>query len=274
MATTIIIAVLIFIIAAVIYVFLIMPRVADAADMELLACDYAHRGLWDDKIPENSLPAFELAAREGYGIELDIRLCADGRIMVFHDASLRRMCGSDRRFGELTYAQLRTLSLAGTKEKIPTLGEVLALVAGRVPLLIEVKSENGDIALCKKAAKLLDDYPGPFCVESFDPLVLRWFKNYRPRYARGQLVARGRTKGDLPLRDRLLRLALSSMLFNVLSRPDFIAVDKGCQGNISFKICTALFRAKAFVWTVRTPDEYRVVKSGGKHAIFENIRPR
>ena len=109
---------LLIIIAAVIYISLIMPRAIDGADMDLLCCDYAHRGLWNEKVPENSLAAFELAVRAGYGIELDIQLTRDGRIVVFHDVTLRRMCGVDRRLCDLTLAELKTLRLLGTNQQI------------------------------------------------------------------------------------------------------------------------------------------------------------
>ena len=267
----VLIIMLLIIIAAVIYISLIMPRAIDGADMDMLCCDYAHRGLWNEKIPENSLAAFELAARAGYGIELDIQLSKDGRIVVFHDATLKRMCGVNRHVCDLTLAELKTLGLAGTNHQIPTLVEVLQLIDGRVPLLIELKGEDVDTTLCSRAAKVLDNYRGAFCVESFNPVILSWFKNYRPRYARGQLVTdliKEKRNGN-----KLLSFVLSQMLLNFLSRPDFIAVDKKYQSKISFKICTGLFRVKAFVWTVRTPNEFVQAHRSGKYTIFEKINP-
>lgn len=262
---------LLIIIVAVIYVSLIMPRSIDGADMELLCCDYAHRGLWNEKVPENSLAAFELALRAGYGIELDIQLSRDGRIVVFHDVSLKRMCGVERRLCDLTFAEIRNLRLLGTNQHIPTLVEVLQLVDGKVPLLIELKGDDIDTTLCSRVAKILDNYGGAFCVESFNPMMLSWFKNYRPRYARGQLVTdfiKEKRRGN-----KFLSFLLSHMLLNFLSRPDFIAVHKKYQSKISFKMCTGLFRAKAFVWTVRHPKEYIDAHRSGKYTIFERINP-
>jgi len=262
---------LLVIISAVIYIFLVMPRAVDSADMDMLSCDYAHRGLWDERYPENSLPAFELAARAGYGIELDIQLSKDGKVVVFHDTSLKRMCGVERKVCDLTLAELKTLKLAKSSYQIPTLTEVLELVDGRVPLLVELKGEDMDTTLCGYAAKILDDYRGAFCIESFNPIMLSWFKSYRPRYARGQLVTdlmREKRKGS-----KLLSFALSHMLLNFLSRPDFIAIDKKYQGKVCFKLCVGLFRAKAFVWTVKTPQEYISAHKSGKYTIFEKIRP-
>lgn len=262
---------LLIVIAAVIYISLIMPRTIDGADMDLLSCDYAHRGLWNEKVPENSLAAFELAARSGYGIELDIQLTKDGKIVVFHDFGLKRMCGVERRVSDLTLAELKALRLLDTNQQIPTLGEALSLVDGRVPLLIELKGEDIDTMLCARAAKILDNYRGAFCVESFNPIILSWFKNYRPRYARGQLVTdfiKEKRRGN-----KFLSFLLSHMLLNFLSRPDFIVIHKKYQFKMSFKMCTGLFRAKAFVWTVRTPKEYVDAHRSGKYTIFEKIKP-
>ncbi len=268
---TVFVILLLIVIVSVIYIFLIMPRAVDGADMDLLSCDYAHRGLWNESVPENSLAAFELAVKAGYGIELDIQLSKDGRIVVFHDATLHRMCGVNKRVSELTLAELKTLSLARTEHRIPTLIEVLQLVDGKVPLLIELKGEDIDTTLCGRAAKILDNYRGAFCVESFNPVILSWFKNYRPRYARGQLVTdllKEKKKGN-----KFLSFVLSYMLLNFLSRPDFIAIDKKYQNKVAFKICVGFFRAKAFVWTVRTPKEYISAHRSGKFTIFEKINP-
>lgn len=265
------IIILLLIISVVVYVSLIMPRAVDGADMDMLSCDFAHRGLWNETVPENSLAAFMLAAKAGYGIELDIQLSKDGRIIVFHDTNLKRMCGVDKKICNLTLEELKTFTLLGTNQQIPTLVEVLQLIDGRVPLLIELKGEDIDTTLCSKAAKILDNYTGVFCIESFNPVMLSWFKSYRPRFARGQLVTdfiKEKRKGN-----KVLSFALSNMLLNFLSRPDFIAINKKYQSKLSFKICTGMFKAKAFVWTVKTPKEYNMAHRSGKFTIFEKINP-
>jgi glycerophosphoryl diester phosphodiesterase len=252
---------------------LISPRMLGRPQIAHLLRDYAHRGLHGDGIPENSLPAFARASERGYGIELDVQLSADGAIMVFHDDTLIRMTGVQGKLCEYTREQLQQMHLGESGEVIPTLDEVLDTVAGRVPLLIELKGESagGAAALCEKLSRRLDAYDGDFCVESFNPVILSWFKNYRPRYARGQLVTdlmKEKKKGN-----KLLSFALSHMLLNFLSRPDFIAIDKKYQSKLSFKICVGFFRAKAFVWTVRTPKEYIRAHRSGKFTIFEKINP-
>lgn len=249
------------------YFFLIMPHVSNTADVEALRVNYAHRGLWSERIPENSLAAFAYAAQKGYGIELDVQLSKDKKIMVFHDGSLKRMCGVDRRVGEMTCEELKALRLKGSDQTIPTLAEVLALVRGRVPLMIEVKGEQKQTALCVRLARMLDSYRGAFCVISFNPLILNWFKNYRPCYARGQLVTKvtkHTRKGS-----KLANFFLTHMLLNFLSRPDFISVKYTLCKRPSVLFVTHALRMTGFAWTVRTTDEFRECRRRGFFAVAE-----
>ncbi len=254
------------------YAFLILPRVSAGADVEPLETDYAHRGLWSGKIPENSLSAFAAAVQAGFGIELDLRLSRDGQIMVFHDDDLRRMCGVNRKISDLTCAQLKTLRLKNSAETIPTLGEVLHLIRGRVPLMIELKGELPDPLLCRRLVRMLDTYRGAFCIVSFSPLILRWFKHYRPSYARGQLVTKSKKsnrKGS-----RFVGFLLSHLLLNFLSRPDFLSVNVALRRRISVRLLTGPLRARCFLWTVRTENEYKDCKARGYFPIFESVPPK
>ncbi len=271
MGTLAVILILVAVIVIVSYMFIIMPRCVEGADMELVSTDYAHGGLWDDKIPKNSLSAFRLAADAGYGIELCIQLSRDGKIVVFGDRSLKRICGVDRRICDMTFDELRGLRLCGTQEIIPTLGEVLRLIDGRVPLMLEIRADVKNNILCRKASGMLDNYRGAFCVESPDPGILAWFKEYRPRYARGQIFGnelKSKRKGAF-----LRGFALSNLLFNFRSRPDFIVANMKCSRNLSFVLCTSLFRVKGFVRPVRTSAEYGKCRSEGRFAVFERFRP-
>ena len=151
------------------------------------ASPIAHRGLWrPGGAPENSLSAFEAACRAGYGIELDIRLSADGEAMVFHDEALERMTGVKGLFGGLTASELAALPLGQGPDRIPTLAQTLDLVAGRALLLVEIKAGRGSAdELPKRTAELLDGYQGPAAVISFDAEALGWFARHRPGRARG-----------------------------------------------------------------------------------------
>ncbi len=275
---TVTIAILTLVIAAVAYVFLVMPRVTDSADMDLQSTDYAHRGLHGRGVPENSLSAFRRARDAGYGIELDVRLSRDGKIFVLHDESLKRMCGVKYKLSECRSDYIRTLNLKGGWESVPTLKSVLDTVDGNVPLLIEIKGTRLDrqtAALCKRLAEMLDGYHGAFAVQSFSPEVLSFFKKYRPRFARGLLVAdlRGE-RGKKAVDNAFLRFALSHMLTNVLCRPDFISVEGSLLHEPAFLLATKLFRAKGFVWTVRNENQHTYCRERGLYTIFENINPQ
>ena len=266
------IAVFILAILALIYVYLISPRRVAPADMELLRCDYAHRGLWTTRIPENSLSAFEYAARRGVGIELDIQATRDGRIVVFHDDDLFRMCGVKKRVSELTLAELRRLRLKDTNEVIPTLAEVLRLVRGRVPLLIEIKGDRPDEHFCRHVVALLDSYNGAFCIEAFSPFILGWFRKYRPSFARGQLVTELIPEGRKYR--YVISFLLSNMLLNFISRPDFISINSNKKKNLSLYVCSKAFSTPVFMWTVRTPQERAAIRRLGFFTIFENFLPK
>ncbi len=254
------------------YAFLILPRVSSGADTEPLLRDFAHRGLWTKEIPENSLSAFAAAVRAGYGIELDLQLSRDGQIMVFHDDDLRRMCGVNKRVSDLTCAQLKALRLKHSQETIPTLGEVLRLVRGRVPLMLEFKGELPNQTLCLRASRLLDTYAGAFCIVSFSPLILRWFKHYRPSFARGQLVTKSRKSSRRG--SRFVGFLLSHFLLNFLSRPDFISVNVALRRRLSVRLLTGPLRTHSFLWTVRTENEYKDCKRRGFFPILESLQPK
>ncbi len=271
--TAILIIVLALVILAVVYISMIMPRATENPDMSRVLCDYAHRGLFDNKtVPENSLAAFQHAVKRGYGIELDLQLTADRQVVVFHDDTLTRVCGAEVKLSELTLAELSQYRLMGTEHAIPTFAQVLAMVAGRVPLLIELKGESGNTDLCLPVARMLDEYDGPFMVESFNPLLLRWFKHHRPEIPRGQLVTNliaEKREGN-----RLVNLCLSGMLLNFLSRPDIIACDIRHTGGPAFYLCARLFRAKRFYWTVRRQEDYEAIRESEAWSIFERFLPR
>ncbi|MBO7310200.1 MAG: glycerophosphodiester phosphodiesterase [Clostridia bacterium] len=263
---------LIMFITAIIYIFLIMPRVSDRALMDILTTDYAHRGFHSQRYPENSLPAFSAAISRGYGIELDVRLTCDGQVVVFHDTSLKRMCGIDKKISEMSAIELKRTHLRDTRYTIPTLPNVLALVDGRVPLLIEIKDTEHSDKLCRAVSVLLDTYGGAFAIQSFDPRVLGWFKRYRPRFARGQLVTKLKTVSGKK-HPRLTATALSGMLTNFISRPDFISVNAGHTRALSVRVCHLLFKCRALVWTVRDQKLYTNTHKRGMLTIFEGFVP-
>lgn len=246
-----------------------MPGLGRREEMQVLRTDYAHRGLHGGDIPENSPSAFAEAIRLGCGIELDVRLTADGIPMVFHDATLERVCGADGRISAMTREMLCAVSLPNG-ETIPTFAEVLTQVGGRVPLLIEIKGEDADCAICAALAELLDNYDGVFAMQSFNPLYLGWLRRNRPGYIRGLLYTN-------LFRDRsgqrwINKLLLSLMLLNFLARPDFVAYNRLYPFELPLQICRDAFGVPCLCWTVRDEEEAEKIPPD-KAIIFEGFVP-
>lgn len=234
---------------------------------------YAHRGLHGPGVPENSMAAFRAALDGGFGVELDVHLLKDGNLAVMHDSLLNRTTGQAGRMEDLTTEDLKHYFLEGTAETIPEFGEVLTLFGGRVPLIIELKSADGNhAALTEAACKLLEGYPGPFCMESFDPKCVAWLRKNRPDIIRGQLAENFfRSRNDLP--DHLRFLA-TNLLFNFLTVPDFIAYKFADRNTTpSTVLCRKLWRAQGVSWTLRTREEYDTAVSEGWLPIFEGFLP-
>lgn len=151
---------------------------------------FAHRGLFDEKAPENSLASFCRAIEANLGIELDVRLSKDKIPVVFHDKTLKRMCGIPKKVSELTFAELQKLSLGNTDERIPSLAEALKLIDGRTPLLIETKLPKRHLwhhRLERKMLPLLKNYNGDFMLQSFNKFSMRWLKRKLPEIKCGIL---------------------------------------------------------------------------------------
>lgn len=185
--------------------------------------NYAHRGLHkrSKTIPENSLAAFEAAASYGYGIELDVQLSKDGQVVVFHDDTLNRVCGVDARVDEKTYDELSKMSLCGTNETVPLFTDVLRCVRGRSALIVELKNGKRNEELCQKTYDILKNYSGDFCIESFNPFIVRWFRKNAPEIFRGQLACPPSDYGDEV--KPVTAFLLGNTLLNFLGRPQFIA---------------------------------------------------
>lgn len=232
---------------------------------------YAHRGLHtnDGCVPENSIAAFAAAAKAGYGVELDVQLTADGQVVVFHDNDLKRMCGVDKRIDEVTYNELKTLTLLDSDQHIPLLSEVVEILDGAT-LLCEFKAMRAytDTSLCEATVPILDSYKGAVCIESFNPFMVRWFRKHAPHYIRGILSKRFE-KGEIA---QLLRLPLSSLFTNWLSRPDFIAYRHTDHTQPFFRLCR-FFRPMTVAWTVTSADEARESKKRFNTFIFEGYLP-
>lgn len=209
--------------------------------------EYAHRGLHGNGVPENSLEGARLAIARGMGIECDIQRSRDDWPMVFHDWELKRLTGLDGEVGQRTRDELKGLHYIGSDERIATLPELLALVAGRAPLLIEIKSKRGyDVDWsCKIVADALADYSGPHAVMSFDPRVARWFRRHSPQTCVG-LVMREDERGST-------QTAWRRLLAHWIARPDFLAYHIAALPSAR----VAKLRARGLPvlsWTVNSPE--------------------
>lgn len=237
-----------------------MPSSRPSELARLIAKPFAHRGLHGAGIVENSRAAFEAAIRIGHGIELDVQASADGQAIVFHDYKLERLTGRDGLVVAHKASELARLRLLGTEETIPTLGEILTLIAGRAPLLIEVKTPERDVAgLSRSVAAALSFYAGPVGVMSFNPEVGRWFARNAPARLRGLVVTEsGRRWRGLYERPLALRR----------SRADFLAYD---LRDLPSRFATAqrLNGLPVLTWTCRTMADRARAAEHASQIIYE-----
>ena len=254
------------------YLFLIAPRMFKRANRTpFMNVHYAHRGLFDNAsdAPENSLLAFKKAVDAGYGIELDVQLSKDNQLVVFHDASLKRMCGVDGKVWEYTLEELQQMKLADSEQTIPTFQEFLKIVDGKVPFILEYKLDRPQTKVCELANEVLKNYHGVYCIESFHPLAVLWYRKNRPDVLRGQLseefFREEKNKGKL-----YLTLA-SFLIFNFAGRPDFIAYNHLHADNISRRICKML-GALSVTYTIKNKEEYKRNKKHFDLFIFDSCK--
>lgn len=226
----------------------------------------AHRGLHDDKNPENSLGAYENAIKAGYPIEIDVRLISDGTVIVFHDDNIGKVCGKDKYTSQLTKEELPNCKLKNTEYTIPTFEEVLKFVNGRTPLLIEIKQLDKVGELERNVLKTLDGYTGEFAVQSFNPFSLEWFKNNAPHIWRGQLSSffKNEKLGSIK------KYVLKRLKLNKISAPDFISYNANDLPNRWVKKYENL---PILAWTVKNQQQYLKVVQYSDNIIFEDFIP-
>ena len=235
---------------------------------------YAHRGYHNKPaVPENSMAAFRAAVEHGWGAELDVHLMKDGNLAVIHDASLRRTANADVRIEDLTKADLANYYLEESYEHIPLLEHVLAVFEGKAPLIIELKPENGNhAALSEAVAKLLDKYPGDYCIESFDPRVVAWFRKHRPHVCRGQLAENFLDAAHTKL-SRRMEFLLTNLLLNIGACPDFVAYKFEDRDSFGVRLCRRIWKPVEVSWTIRKPEDLKTAEAEGKLVIFEQFDP-
>ncbi len=253
----------------ILYLFAICPRASrDRSNFD--GRFYAHRGLHNASlgVPENSLAAFKLARQNGYGVELDVQITADGKVVVFHDGDLKRMCGVDANVYALTYDELCRYTLLDTQEKIPLFSEVLD-VLGDTHIVCEIKTprSNSDLSVCFPVYEMIKDKPN-ICMESFNPFAVQWFKKFHPEIIRGQLSQNFVKNGHgMSL---LIRILLTNLMLNFLAKPDFIAFRHEDRELFTFRLCARLFKPLRMAWTVRSMEDQEKIRDDFDAVIFEN----
>lgn len=251
------------------YLLLIRPENRNAEMAVYRRTMFAHRGYHNKEklIPENSMAAFRAAVAHGYGIELDIHITRDGKVVVFHDDTLERMCGEHGKVEDYTLEELQKFHLLNTTERIPELQEVLEYVDGRAPLLVELKIPGRDLRVCEASYDILKTYHGKYLVQSFNTLGLQWYRKYAPAILRGQLSSN--LTAD-PLNDPyILRFLVKYLMLNVIGRPDFISYKLKDLPNCSVLLCRWLWRIPVAVWTLRTEQALQQGKAKYDMYIFE-----
>ena len=255
------------------YLLLLMPRTRHPGWDKLAAFRYAHRGLHNKEqgIPENSLTAFRRAVDHGFGAELDVHLLKDGTLAVFHDSSLKRICGVEGKIEDLTAQDLKNYHLLDTEETIPLFTDVLALFENKTPLIVELKVVDGNTAaLTDKVMEILRDWNGTYCIESFHPAVVAHLKKHYPDVIRGQL-------SENFFKDRKMSVVTATLttflLTTTFTRPDFIAYKHQDRANISLRLMRRLYGVHEVGWTIREQAVMEHLEKDGVTPIFENFIP-
>ena len=264
-------------------------------------------------IPENSMKAFRMAVRHGFGSELDVHLTLDGKLVVFHDANLLRMTGVDGTIEKMTWSELSRVRLLDTSSRIPLLEEVLDLYAGsaavvcrrskdarnvapasqrdsvtqerkdkghaheadlHLPLIIELKAEGNVRELCSRVMETIDRYPAMnYCIESFDPRVVYWFRKKRPDVIRGQLTENFcRSRDAVRKWGYIMTFGMWCGAPDILSRPDFIASKFRDRKNLIMRLRHRL-GVKQVSWTIKNHRQLKDVDREGGLSIFERFNP-
>ncbi len=277
------------------YLLMIMPRMTNKPLREPhTAVLYAHRGLHDNKseAPENSMAAFRKAVDGGYGIECDVQLSKDGVPVIFHDFTLARVArypegkapadavknpdgslGVKGKVIDYTYDELMEFHLLDSEEKIPRFDEFLQMVNGKIPLIVELKIEYRDLSVCPKVDALLRDYKGVYCIESFNPLGVHWYKKNNNSVMRGQLSDEFHKDKPDEFKGPLYFI-LTNLLFNFWTKPDFIAFNHRYANSFARTLCRRLYGNVAAGWTIKSEEELEAAKKNFDIFIFDSFVPK
>ncbi len=268
------IIIMILVILVVFYLYLILPRLSKQKEAKsFIGRYYTHRGFHNNvsEAPENSFPAFLKAVEGNYGIELDVQLTKDEVMVVFHDEDLRRACGQEGKVKEYTYEELCQFTLFESEERIPTFEDVLRLVDGKVPLIVEIKMRDISLRVCEVVNQHLMNYKGAYCIESFNPMAVRWYKKNNSEVIRGQLSSA--LNKEMKKKDFTFYL-VEHLFTNFLTRPDFIAYNHLYKNNLNRIICRKLCKCLSVTWTIKSKEQLKAAEKDFDIFIFEGFIPK
>ncbi len=234
-----------------------------------------HRGLHDDSknIVENSRGAVIAAIEHGYAIEIDVQLTKDNKSLVFHDKTLDRMVDKTGNLTDFTLAELQEFCYKANGEKLISVAQLLEIVNGQVPLIIEVKSISNNVGpLEKHIADLLKNYKGEVCVMSFNPYTVREFKKIAPDIIRGIVAQHNMLPKYWPKTNGIVRFIFKNLLHWFLLKPDFISYHVYDLPKISVKIAR-YFNVPVITWTVKTPKDAEYSAKYADQITFEGFLP-
>jgi glycerophosphoryl diester phosphodiesterase len=236
----------------------------------LVARPIAHRGWHGEGRPENSLAAAEAAISAGYAIECDIQRSADGEAVVFHDDALERLTGAQGRIGDYALAALGGLRLSGSDEPIPALSDLLGLIAGRVPLVCEIKSAfDGDTRLALRAAEIAAAYEGPLALKSFDPDVVAFLRAAGSTRPLGVVAEADYDDPYFAALTPAQKQDCAAFLHTGRTAPDFLSFSVDDLPHAVPTLMRALGRKPVMAWTVRRPEQWATARRFADQAVFE-----
>lgn len=240
----------------------------------LTARPIAHRALHGGPLVENTLGAAAAAVAANYGIETDLQLSADGEVIIFHDDTLDRLTTASGPAKVRTLAELKKIAFKDSGERIPTLGELLTLVAGRTPLVLELKSAwDGDESLAARVAAQLTSYAGPVAAMSFDPRMVEALRKHAPGLPRGIVAERYYRAEHWNKMPWPRKFALGNLLHFLSTRPHFVAYRVQDLPAIAPLLARHALGMPLLTWTVRTEAERRRARFWANQMIFEGFRP-
>lgn len=240
----------------------------------LTARPVAHRGLHGNGVAENSLSAARAAIDANYGIEVDLQLASDGEVIVFHDKTLDRLTAGSGEVAARTAAELKSIKLKVSNDTIPSLDDLLQLVAGRVPLVLELKSKwDGDTKLAETVVSRLAAYQGPVAVMSFDPDLVVALRKFSPGLPRGIVAERWYLHPEWKFLSFWRKRYLGLLLHFMRTKPHFVAYAQFDMPALAPLIGRHVFGIPLLTWTVRLDRERARVSKWVDQIIFEHIRP-